>query len=424
MSQISFSAAPAEERLEHIDLVRGYALLGVLLMNIQFWFRGPRQLYGLGHHPFPGVLNTLTDNVLEVWFSGKSVTIFAMLFAVGLCMQRDSILAKGQKWLGFGIRRLLVMLVLGALHVWLIWMGDILNAYALSGFLILPFLKRESKTLSWWVGSVMGLMVVGLSVFLVLQVAKGPQALATSAAQRLELSQKAQGLIQGYGQHSWWAVMKFRLGDFWQLFKRISLPGMLDTWFTFLVGLWVWKRNLLQNPAAHLATIRRRAIWGLALGLAMSLVAWMMPLDPFILAHWNWAKVLLPLSGITQFFGTVALALGLLFGLVWLWFQPSWRERVRPITFVGRMGFTNYITQSLVCCFVFEGWGLGWYGKLGPFAGVLIGLGLYAIQIPFSRWWLGRFRFGPLEWVWRSLSYGKRQPMLRPVPLEGAPAEA
>lgn len=422
MSQTVFSAAPAEDRLEHIDLIRGYALLGVLLMNIQFWFRGPRELYELGRHPFPGLLNALTDNVLEVWFNGKSLTIFAMLFAVGLCMQRDSILAKGQKWLGFGIRRLIVMLGLGALHVWLLWMGDVLNSYALSGFLILPFLKRESRTLSWWVGSILGLAVVGISVWLIL---KGPQGLETTVAQKQEVVQKAQVLIQGYGQHSWWAVMKFRLWDFWQLFKRIGLPGTIGYWINFLVGLWVWKQNLLQNPSAHLLAVRRWAVWGLSLGLAMSLlISRMLPLEAFIKTHWSWAKALMPLMVIAQVFGMQLLAIGILFGLVWLWFQPVWRERIRPITFVGRMGFTNYITQSLICCFVFEGWGLGWYGKLGPFAGVVIGLGLYAMQINFSRWWLGRFRFGPLEWVWRSLSYGKRPPMLRPIPLEGAPAES
>jgi uncharacterized protein len=219
--------------------------------------------------------------------------------------------------------------------------------------------------------------------------------------------------------------MKFRLWDFWQLFKRIGLLGTLGYWINFLVGLWVWKQNLLQNPSVHLLAVRRWAVWGLSLGLAMSLlISRMFPLEAFIKTHWSWAKALMPLMVIAQVFGTQLLAIGILFGLVWLWFQPVWRERIRPITFVGRMGFTNYLTQSLICCFVFEGWGLGWYGKLGPFAGVVIGLGLYAMQINFSRWWLGRFRFGPLEWVWRSLSYGKRPPMLRPIPLEGAPAES
>lgn len=422
MSTVSNLAAPAENRLEHIDLIRGYALLGVLLMNIQYWFRGPGQLYELGPHPFPGILNALTDNVLNLWFNGKSVTIFAMLFAVGLCMQRESLLGKGQKWLGFGVRRLFVMLGLGGLHVWLFWMGDILTTYALAGFFILPFLKRESKTLSWWVGSIMGLVIVGLSVFVII---KGGKGVETTLAQKQEVAHKAQALIQGYGQHSWWAVMKFRLWDFWHFFMPRGLLATIGTWLTLLVGLWVWKQNLLQNPSIHLPMIRRWAVWGLGLGLAMSLlVSRILPMEAFVKAHWSWAKALMPLFVMAQVFGTQLLAFGVMFGLVWLWSQPLWRERLRPLTSVGRMGFTNYITHSVVCCFIFEGWGLGWYGKLGPFAGLLIGLGIYTLQIPFSRWWLGRYRFGPLEWVWRTLSYGVRPPMHRTDQLEGVAAEA
>lgn len=425
MPHAGLAAAPAEDRLEHIDLIRGYALLGVLLMNIQYWFRNPPQMYWLNPHPFPGALNVATDHVLKVWFEAKSVTIFSMLFAIGLCMQRDSILAKGGRWLGFGLRRIGIMLGLGALHITLLWMGDVLHQYALSGLLILPFLHRAPKTLTWWLRVLLGLALAAIIGFAIRMMFKGLPEGGVGPKTAAEFRAAIQALSLGYAQHSWWAVMKVRVADYWHVMAGNLLPITLMTWLNFMVGLRLWKAGILQNPAAHLPRIGRWAIAGLALGLPLSVIGDLIPsLVVFVRAHWAWARMGIPLFGIAQVFGPLFLALGILFGLVWLWYQPVWRERLRPLTFVGRMGFTNYIAQSVVCTFIFNGWGLGLYTKVGPFVGTLMGLGIFALQIPFSRWWLGRFRFGPLEWVWRALSYGTRPPMRKTVVPPALPVEA
>ena len=402
-----------ENRLEHIDLVRGYALLGVLLMNIQYWFRNPPQIYWSNPHPFPGTLNAIADQVLKVWFEGKSVTLFAMLFAVGLCMQRDNVVAKGIKWGTYSFRRLGAMVAFGALHILLFWNGDVLHQYALTGLLILPFLKRKPRTLSWWVGLLIGLSVLAILIFSMVTAFRPPPDFG-GGGNAAERTATIQTLISGYSQHSWFAVMRTRLWD-WVRLQRMMIP-MVPIWLfvTFLVGLWIWTRGVLQDPAAHRRTLGRVAAWGLGLGVAANvLAAYTLPLLRLLKGHWGWAKAVLPFIGLAQVFGQLVLAVGIGAGLVWLWQVPAWRERLRPLTFVGRMGFTNYILQSVVCTFVFYGWGLGLYNKVGPALGALIGLGIFAVQIPLSRWWLQRYRFGPLEWVWRTITYGQASPFRR-----------
>lgn len=426
MSLPNLAVARTEDRLEHIDLIRGYALLGVLLMNIQYWFRNPPQLYWMNPHPFPGALNVATDHLLKIFFEAKSVTIFSMLFAIGLCMQRDSILAKGGQWLSFGFRRLAIMVGLGALHITLLWMGDVLHQYALAGLLILPFLKREAKTLTWWLRGVLGLALLAIIGFSIAMMIKGlPNGGGPGPKEREEMTRAAQALVQGYSQHSWWGVLKVRVMDYVQVMAGNLPPIILVTWVNFLVGLRIWKSGLLQNPETRSALLGRLALVGLGVGLPLSLLSDLIPkILAFMQAHWTWARLGLPLFGIAQIFGPLFLGVGIMFGLTWLWNQPKWRNRLRPLTYVGRMGFSNYILQSVICTFVFYGYGLGLYNKVGPALGTLIGLAIFWIQIPLSRWWLGQFRFGPMEWLWRTLSYGKRQPMRRSQALEATVVEA
>jgi uncharacterized protein len=419
------NASANENRLEHIDLVRGYALLGVLLMNIQYWFRNPPQLYWANPHPFAGTLNAAVDQVLKVWFEGKSVTLFAMLFAIGLCIQRASIVAKELSWGGYAFRRLGAMAGFGALHILLFWNGDVLHQYAVTGLLILPFLKRKPRTLSWWAGTLIGLALLGLVAYTVFTAFRPPSPDFASGGDPVERNRMIQTLVHGYSQHSWTAVLRTRLWD-WLKLQRMMLP-MVPIWLfvTFLVGLWIWSRGVLQDPSTHKTRIGRAAAWGLGVGLATNVMAAYMPaILQFLKGHWGWAKLLLPLLGFSQAFGPLLLAIGIGAGLVWLWQHPQWRERLRPLTFVGRMGFTNYILQSVVCSFIFYGWGLGLYNRVGPAVGTLIGLALFAAQIPFSRWWLQRFHFGPLEWCWRTLTYGhtsafRRLPVMQPQAAEG-----
>lgn len=413
-------AAPAEHRLGHLDLIRGYALLGVLLMNIHFWFRAPLERYSLSPHPFPGAWNVATDHVLGVWFAGKSVTLFAMLFAIGLCMQREAFEAQGRPWLPFGTRRLGVALAFGFLHVGLLWVGDILHQYALTGWLILPFLGLGAKAVNRWVTGVLLFTVTAVVLFSWMQAASGPGSYGPPPEAQAQARTLAAALTQGYTQPTWWGVAQTRLFHY-----RSAVLGMLPvilafTGVNFLIGVRIWKSGLLQDPLPHRDRLRRWAWIGIPLGVLLCLPSELAPgFTETLKAHWKWAWLLLPVVGISQAFGALVLALGLGSALLTLWLHPRWRVRLGPLTAVGRMGFTNYILQSLVCSWIFQGYGLGLYNRVGPLGGALIGLMLFALQVPLSGAWLRRFQFGPLEWAWRALAYGRVPPFRR---VGGAPS--
>jgi uncharacterized protein len=105
-----------------------------------------------------------------------------------------------------------------------------------------------------------------------------------------------------------------------------------------------------------------------------------------------------------------ALSLGYVSVIVLLWQDPAWQRRLMPFTYVGRMALTNYLLQSLICTTIFYSYGLGLYGRVGPFADFFLGIAIYSLQVPFSRWWLSRRRYGPMEWVWRTMTYGSLGP--------------
>jgi uncharacterized protein len=309
------------------------------------------------------------------------------------------------------------MLVFGALHILLLWNGDVLHQYALCGLLILPFLKRSRRTLERWVGGVLALRLVVMSIVAISTALKPPPAPGVGIGRMPDaalMSRWTQALIDGYSQPSWLAVARIRLWDYTQIVANMLAPMVVMLFFTFLVGLWIWSTGVLQDPARHRSTIHRVARWGLGLGIVMNVLsASMMPIMDVLRGHWGWAKVvLLPLI-VSGSLGALVLALGIGAALVALWQDPVWRERLRPLTAVGRMGFTNYILQSVVCTFIFYGWGLGLYNHVGPARGAAIGVAIFAVQMLVSNWWVRRFHFGPLEWVWRSVTYWSAGPFRR-----------
>jgi|WetSurMetagenome_2_1015567.scaffolds.fasta_scaffold23862_2 uncharacterized protein len=410
MESAKFTPVPPGERLAHIDAIRGLALFGVLVMNAQYHFRGPYELYVVSPHPIEGFWNAVVDDALRFLVEGKAMTLFSILFGVGLALQLERKVAAGGGFWGFALRRMGALSLLGALHVVLLWYGDILIFYAAAGVLLLPFLRRTTKTVALWLASLYGLATVSVLVFATLRVwdttdvqAKRVKAVAQAAA-------RARELLAGYLQPGWWDVLVVRVGHYVHDYPEFW-PALVMAFLNLLLGLALWRSGILRDPSASVARLRRLAPWLLALGFAAGLLhLFARPIFDIVLAHGGRAKALVYPLALSQAYGfqLMALAYGALVLLGWP--HPAWNRVLRAFAPVGRMALTNYLMQSLVMTAIYNGWGLGLYGKVGPAANLVLCALFFSAQVLFSRWWLGRFCFGPVEWLWRCASYARRQP--------------
>jgi uncharacterized protein len=188
----------------------------------------------------------------------------------------------------------------------------------------------------------------------------------------------------------------------------------------FLLGLYAGRRRYFENVSAHRAGFRRVALWGVGIGLPCSF-----GVGAMYIAYPPEAMAARPglglLASVLVTFGTVPLAFGYIATATLLLQRAGWRRSLGHFAPVGRMALTNYLSQTVICLLVFYGYGAGLIGQVGAAAALLIALLVFAVQMAWSPWWLARFHFGPAEWLWRSLTYGHRQPMRIRAPLP-APA--
>ncbi|WP_044199226.1 DUF418 domain-containing protein [Hyalangium minutum] len=405
------------ERVVLLDVLRGFALWGVFLSNSFMWFSGrnllPReQAKALGAPLFEGVVSSL----YHFFVNQKFVTLFSFLFGLGFTIQLSRAKARGRAIVPLYSRRLLVLLGIGLTHLFGIWPGDVLSTYALVGFVLLLFRERSDKTVLIWVLVLVG--VVPLVAPLIQHygpiLLHGAQAAAEQAkAQEEALAQMRARYLAGRASDSFWAVQLesaryFVTAMVWQVNR---LLWMIEILGRFLLGLLAGRHLLMQDVERNRPWHRRLLVWGLVLGVlgngAMVVVQRLRIaglVDP-VKDAW---MVIMPLIHEAGYLGLAAVyvaAFALLFQ------REGWRKRMSVLAPVGRMALTNYLTQSVVSLCLYDGWGLGLVGKLPPSRCVALTMAVFALQIPFSHGWLSRFRFGPAEWLWRSLTYGRAQPM-------------
>jgi uncharacterized protein len=397
-----YSPLPAKERLTQIDAIRGLALLGVLLINVDvfsgaFWAMEAGRPYPMG---WGGqILSWLRHSLVE----GKAVALFSILFGTGLMIQMERSRTQNRSFTSFALRRLAGLAVFGLAHSFLLWNGDILLDYALLGLWVLPFLRVRSSRLLWSIPLLFVLaLLVGLSV----------QPLLAGLDQRSGWLYE-QGM-QHYGQGSWLEALKFRGWEMIHVVGPLRLGNRLIFCVPFFIlGIYFWKKGFFAWPEQHRRQLRRLLLICTPLGLAANLL----PQEWFIgLVNGLPVRPLRVVIKMVYFFSQPALALGYLAGLLLLWRFLSWRKLLAFFAPLGRTALSQYLLQSLVCSLVFCGFGLGLYGKLSLSACIVGSVALFAGQAWLSGFWLRYFRMGPMEWLWRSLSYRRRPPFRQPRP--------
>lgn len=372
------------ERILVIDILRGWAIFGILVVNM-LHVSG----YALFRENWTGSIDEAVAWSIQFFFRIKFVTLFSALFGLGFFLQAIRGESREINVIPLYLRRLLFLFLFGLLHVTLAPL-EVLHQYALLGTLLLLFRFRSNPTIL--VAAVFFLLLP----YVLLIVAPGVGQRPPGPDARL------------YSEGGIWEIGRFHFGQF--LEQRSSLVGyvwMLAILPLMLLGLYVGKRGILQDVTAHLRLIRKSLRWGLAWGLGLTSMATVLPSvsDP---AWAQWASLI---AGVAFSVGGVGLSLFYASALVLLAQREKWKRRLAPLAAVGRMALTNYLLQTLISTSIFFGYGLGLYGTVGPTACLALTTLVFAFQVVFSVWWIGRFRFGPAEWLWRTLTYGKLQPI-------------
>lgn len=390
---------PAEERIPVIDCLRGAALFGILTANMR-GFNGPVAAYIEPSLMWPSLPDRLAQALVDWLVQGKFITIFAALFGIGFAIQMDRVAARGHG-VTFYTRRMAVLLAIGLVHSFGLWWGDILVTYAICGFFLPLFRNRSQRAILWWAHVMYWFMVVLFFCFYV--------ATLFGAPPMPEPEHNLQEAIDIYARGTFAQIFVMRASEWWLLNSFVLF--LTRVMGIFLFGLYLWRQGYLRHPADHLDWWKKVQRIGLPLGLAGNLIVvfidWVFhpnPMQPTLLT-----VVLFALQSIAL----PALSLGYVSTVVLWWQDPAWQRRLMPFSYVGRMALTNYLLQSLICTTIFYSYGLGLYGRVGPFADLFIGIAIYGLQIPFSKWWLSTHRYGPMEWIWRRLTYGS---VTRPAP--------
>jgi uncharacterized protein len=403
--------APSQ-RILSLDVLRGFALLGILVSNIQA-FAMIRAVYSnpTAFGDFTGV-NYVVAMLAQVLFICRFYPIFSMLFGAGIYLMAQKVEAKGGKPDAQHLRRMIWLIMIAWLHISLFWDGDILFFYGLSGLAAFLFRKLSPRILL-----IIGLVLVFIPVFQSAEreaslSVKTPEQLAAVNSSMRPNQEKIDEEIAARYQGSWTALMFVRVKGCWSGFWRIDNLynlGIYTGWM--LLGMALFKFGILT------AKVSKRVLWlFLVLGLGVGV--------PSRLYHWicnslhNWDLWFPPGPTWFIYWETILLRavyflipLGYIAGIMLICRSGKLRRLTARLAAVGRMALTNYLMHSAICTFIFYGFGLGLFGKVDRMGQLLVVLIILVFQLWFSPLWLKHFRFGPMEWLWRSLTYWKIQPM-------------
>jgi uncharacterized protein len=403
------SSRPAA-RIETLDILRGVALMGIFIVHGTLIFGGwmmmsPEQRAAL---PFPH-LDPIVVSVVTTVVSDKARTLFAFMFGVSFFLQLRSAEGQNKPFQLLFLRRLAVMLLFGLVHAHFLFGGDILRYYALGGLLLL-FAHRWSSRRLLLTGALLTVLVP-CAAAIALQALGGGSALMPDW-QQVDAAYRSHSILDFFRIEHRMAMLRYH----WIVLLMFAAPVA----GTFLFGVWMARGQYLQEAEQHRARLKTWAGWGLALGLlgqALGVAMGMVkepPTHPLM-------QALFLASLLVVYAGHQALTLCYVCVLTLLCLRPTWRRWLSVLVPAGRMTLTNYILQSILGAVVFYGFGLGVYAWAGPTLALPLILGLGALQILSSTWWLRRFRMGPLEWLWRWMIQGHR-PEFRPSSAEVHPS--
>lgn len=388
------------ERLFTLDLIRGVALLGILIMNMP----------GFATSFYSGLSGS--DQWLHWWdewtavfrntlFSGKFNSMFSLLFGIGFTIQLQRLIERrGNDGIRYYVRRLITLFAFGAIHMLVFWTGDVLHMYALLGVLLL-LLRNVSDRAVYALIALCLLFPVGAGLYKMSFVPDIDHLEQTFNAWLTSND-------YAYGRGTFAEAMREHMRETWFLYSdRASVEFTINFYVqlttTMLLGFLVGRHRLIQRAQELMPKLIRLQYWALGIGVGSALLLaygekTVSPIDT------SPKSIVVAMSYVVC---RIALMTFYVVTLIRMAERRHWQQRLNAIALVGRMPLTNYLLQTAIATTIFYGWGLGFWNEGGPLIWFVLALAIYFIaQVPFSRWWLARFQYGPMEYLWRVLTYG------------------
>ena len=396
-------------RIQIVDALRGFSLAGIVIVHLVENYIGAPTPEGALEATHIGIPDYVVDGIIGIFFRGKFFALFSFLFGLSFFIQMDRAQDKGQDYRWRFLWRLLLLFFIGVVHH-MFYRGDILTIYALLGVFLIPFYKVRNP----WIITMAAMLFLGLGRFLVFFYTQGDnlflqggfdpnspevvsyfELLKTGTINEVMHSNAIEGQLM---------KMDFQFG----IFSR----GYLTLAF-FLLGLYAGRIRFFENfeeKWGFMQNILYGSIGLFAVGIGITILGFA-PLGPNVsFDNWN---AMIGLTGMDLV--NVAMTFMLIALFVYLYKKVRWRRWLEPFAPYGRMALTNYVFQSILGTFIFYGWGLGYVAEIPNRYTFLLAFGVIAIQMIISRWWLKHFYYGPLEWVWRSLTHFKYYPLRRKI---------
>jgi len=404
MQENAIAPVKSAERINELDMIRGVALLGILMVNMAL-FKSPFMDLRLPSH-YPEGIERVSAYFIQLFFTGNFYAIFSFLFGLGFFIFMERTIQKGLELKPLYRRRLFALMVFGLIHLIIFWSGDILFNYALVGFILLAFRDKPLQSIKKWIISLFILSFI-LNMFMI--VFKGIGEIIGDEKYHAVVDQMLAETILKYTEAGFVELLLFRLANevpyiffgvvFW-------IPQVLAF---FLCGLYVGKKGIFKDIPSHITLFKKIRLWGFLLG-GLLLILLVLFDSGAITA--NTLVNLSMLSG-TNYLASLFLFPAYVSTIVLAAQSATWNKILSPVASAGKMALTNYLSQTLICVVIFYGFGFGLFGQLAVYHGIMLTVAIFLLQVFWSTMWMKRFRFGPMEWIWRNITYKKRFPISR-----------
>jgi uncharacterized protein len=407
------------KRLHHLDVLRGVAMLGILPVNIAF-FALPSGKAALPAPEAP-LADVLVDRAILGLFTYKFVTLFSLLFGMGMMLMWQRSNERGDGYAGLMLRRLFALWALGLLHATLLWQGDVVSVYAPLGLLLCWTAALRAKTLQW-----LGVALLCVPLLCCACLAAIPdvfegdgEVVSTALEPEAPWPEYVRACVEAVeGDHPDFETAVFRDGSFARtIVLRLALwlfYGVAALVYfgwrlagLFLIGMAWIKAGWFADPEGRPGAFRRLLVLGLAFGLPLQVAAVVVRGEADWTAETHVHELL-------QYLGSLGMAAAYAAAVCLLVARFGAHGRLAPFAAVGRTAFSNYVLQSVLCGVLFYSYaGFGLYGRfaLSELLGVVVAI--WIVETALSVWWVQRFRWGPIEWIWRCVTYWRVLPLGR-----------